>query len=46
MVLLGTVTAAGENNGINGNWDLAGNAFDNPLAKWLDIANNRPAMTR
>ena len=27
----GTVTAAGENNGLNGNWEVATNAFDNTL---------------
>src|SRR6185503_4907753 len=40
---LGTVTAAGENNGLNGNFELAANAFDNTLAKWLDFADNDPA---
>lgn len=40
---LGTVTAAGENNGLNGNFELAANAFDNTLAKWLDFANDDPA---
>src|SRR6185503_18484806 len=40
---LGTVTAAGENNGLNGNFEVATNAFDNSLAKWLDFADNNPA---
>jgi hypothetical protein len=40
---LGTVTAAGENNGLNGNFELATYAFDNTLAKWLDFANGDPA---
>jgi hypothetical protein len=40
---LGAVTAAGENNGLNGNYELAANAFDNSLAKWLDFANGNPA---
>ncbi len=40
---LGTVTAAGENNGLNGNWEVATNTFDDTLAKWLDFANNNPA---
>jgi len=39
---LGTVTAAGENNGINGNFEVATNAFDNTGAKWLDFANANP----
>ncbi len=40
---LGTVTAAGQNNGINGNWEVATNAFDNSTGtKWLDFANNYP----
>jgi PKD repeat protein len=39
---LGTVTAAGENNGLNGNWEVATNAFDNTGAKWLDFANGNP----
>ena len=39
----GTVTAAGENNGINGNFEVATNAFDNTGAKWLDFANSSPA---
>lgn len=39
----GTITAAGENNGINGNWEVATNAFDNTTGtKWLDFANNFP----
>jgi len=40
---LGTATAAGENNGINGNWEVAANAFDDSSAKWLDFANDNPA---
>ncbi len=40
---LGTVTAAGENNGLNGNWEVATNAFDDTVAKWLDFANANPA---
>jgi PKD repeat protein len=40
---LGTVTAAGENNGINGNWEVATNAFDDTDAKWLDFANSNPS---
>jgi hypothetical protein len=41
---LGTVTAAGENNGINGFWEVATNAFDNKTGtKWLDFANNYPS---
>ncbi len=40
---LGTVTAAGENNGINGNWEVAANAFDDSSAKWLDFANDNPS---
>jgi hypothetical protein len=39
---LGVVTAAGENNGINGNWEVATNAFDDTHAKWLDFANSNP----
>jgi hypothetical protein len=39
---LGSVTAAGENNGINGNWEVAANAFDDTPAKWLDFATNNP----
>jgi hypothetical protein len=39
---LGIVTAEGENNGINGNWEVATNAFDDTLAKWLDFANSNP----
>lgn len=39
---LGTITAAGENNGLNGNYEVATNAFDNSGAKWLDFANNNP----
>jgi hypothetical protein len=38
----GIVTAAGENNGINGNWEVAANAFDDSSAKWLDFANDNP----
>ena len=41
---LGIVTAAGENNGINGFWEVATNAFDNTTGtKWLDFANNFPS---
>ncbi len=40
---LGTVTAAGENYGLNGNFELAANAFDNTLTKWLDFAGSNPA---
>jgi PKD repeat protein len=41
---LGTVTAAGENAGLNGFWEVATNAFDDSFAtKWLDFANNYPA---
>jgi len=40
---LGSVTAAGENNGLNGNFEVATNAFDNTLAKWLDFADGNPA---
>ncbi|HWW02016.1 MAG TPA: glycoside hydrolase family 38 C-terminal domain-containing protein [Candidatus Acidoferrum sp.] len=41
---LGTITAQGENNGINGNWEMATNAFDDNIAtKWLDFANSYPA---
>jgi len=41
---LGTVTAAGQNNGINGNWEMATNAFDNTTGtKWLDFAANYPS---
>ena len=40
---LGSVTAAGENNGVNGNWEVATNAFDNTGAKWLDFANGNPS---
>ena len=40
---LGTATAAGENNGINGNWEVAANAFDDSSAKWLDFANDNPS---
>ena len=40
---LGSVTAAGENNGINGNHEMATNAFDNSTGtKWLDFAINYP----
>lgn len=40
---LGTVTAQGENNGINGNWEVATNAFDDITGtKWLDLATNYP----
>jgi alpha-mannosidase len=40
---LGTVTAQGQNNGINGNWEVATNAFDdNVSTKWLDFATNNP----
>jgi PKD repeat protein len=40
---LGTVTAEGQNNGINGNWEVATNAFDDdPSTKWLDFANANP----
>ena len=40
---LGTVTAAGENNGSNGFWEVATNAFDDITGtKWLDFANNYP----
>jgi hypothetical protein len=39
---LGTVTAAGENDGLNGNWEVATNAFDNTLVKWLDFADANP----
>ena len=38
----GIVTAEGENNGLNGNWEVAANAFDNTLAKWLDFADSNP----
>jgi hypothetical protein len=41
--LPGTVTVAGENNGLNGNFELAASAFDNTLAKWLDFAESDPA---
>ena len=37
------MTAAGENDGINGNWEVAANAFDDSSAKWLDFANNNPS---
>jgi len=41
---LGIVTAAGQNNGINGNWEMATNAFDNTTGtKWLDFATNYPS---
>jgi hypothetical protein len=41
---LGSVTAAGENNGINGFWEVATNAFDNVTGtKWLDFANSYPS---
>jgi len=41
---LGTVTAQGQNNGINGNWEVATNAFDdNVSTKWLDFATNYPS---
>jgi PKD domain/Ig-like domain from next to BRCA1 gene len=41
---LGTVTAAGENNGINGFWEVATNAFDDTTGtKWLDFANDYPS---
>jgi len=41
---LGTVTAAGENNGINGFWEVATNAFDDTTGtKWLDFATNYPS---
>ncbi len=40
---LGTVAAEGQNNGINGNWEVATNAFDDTVAKWLDFATNHPA---
>ena len=36
------MAAAGENNGLNGNWEVAINAFDDTLAKWLDFANDNP----
>jgi PhoPQ-activated pathogenicity-related protein/PKD repeat protein len=40
----GTVTAAGENNGINGFWEVATNAFDDTTGtKWLDFATNYPS---
>jgi hypothetical protein len=39
---LGLATAAGENNGLNGNWEVATNAFDDTLAKWLDFADANP----
>src|SRR5437867_2696091 len=40
---LGAVTAAGENNGINGFWEVATNAFDNTTGtKWLDFADSYP----
>ena len=40
---LGTVTAAGENNGVNGFGEVATNAFDNTAGtKWLDFAANYP----
>lgn len=40
----GIVTAAGENKGINGNWEVATNAFDNHTGtKWLDFANAYPS---
>jgi len=40
----GAVTAAGENNGLNGNWEVATNAFDNHTGtKWLDFANAYPS---
>jgi len=42
---LGVMTAAGENNGLNGNWEVATNAFDNAPAKWLDFANSSPARS-
>ena len=41
---MGTVTAEGENNGINGFWEVATNAFDDtPGTKWLDFADNYPS---
>lgn len=41
---LGTVTAQGENAGLNGNWEVATNAFDDAVGtKWLDMATNYPA---
>ena len=41
---MGTVTAAGENNGINGFWEVATNAFDDTSGtKWLDFANAYPS---
>jgi hypothetical protein len=43
MITQGTVTAQGENNGINGFDEVATNAFDNTNdKKWLDFANNYP----
>ena len=37
----GTVTAAGENNGLNNLWEVATNAFDDTTGtKWLDFATN------
>ena len=40
----GTVTAAGENNDINPNWEVATNAFDDTTGtKWLDFATNYPS---
>ncbi|HXU78166.1 MAG TPA: PKD domain-containing protein, partial [Methylomirabilota bacterium] len=39
----GLVTAEGQNNGINGNFEVATNVFDNnPASKWLDFATNHP----
>jgi PKD repeat protein len=41
---LGSVTAAGQNNGINGLWEVATNAFDDTTGtKWLDFATNYPS---
>jgi hypothetical protein len=38
------VTAAGENNGINGLWEVATNAFDDTMGtKWLDFATAYPS---
>ena len=44
MTIWERVTAAGENNGINGNWEVATNAFDDTTGtKWLDFATNYPS---
>ena len=39
----GAVSAQGQNAGLNGNWEVATNIFDNdPATKWLDFATNNP----